>query len=147
VGRAGRHDPGFRAVPEARAVLAAVRDLEPYQRAALERSEVVTVPGAFAAADLERSLDGLRADVDRVYLHLDLDALDAREGRPNAYAAEDGPELAELERAIDAVFARFAVVAAALTAYDPAADTDGRAGAAARRLVARMAARALERAA
>jgi arginase len=71
--------PGFEAVDERDVVLAAVRDLEPYQRDFLERSAVRSVPGAMEG--LEPALDDLRDRVDRVYLHLDLDALDAEEAR------------------------------------------------------------------
>jgi arginase len=117
-------------------VLAAVRDLEPYQRDFLERSAVRSVPGAMDG--LEAALDALRGRVDRVYLHLDLDALDADEARANPYAAPGGPSLDALLGAIDAVFERFTVAAAALTAYDPTCDSDGRAGEAARSLLARV---------
>jgi arginase len=134
--------PGFAPVDERDVVLAAVRDLEPYQRDALECSAVRTVPGPMPAAELADALDYLRARVDRVYLHLDLDALDAGEARANEYAAPGGPSLAALLDAIDAVFARFDVVAAALTAYDPSIDGE-RAGEAARRLIARIRERAL----
>jgi arginase len=132
--------PGFAPVDEHDVVLAAVRDLEPYQREFLERSAVRTVPGAME--DLEPALDDLRARVDRVYLHLDLDALDADEARANQYAAPGGPSLDALLGAVDAVFERFTVAAAALTAYDPSVDSDGRAGAAARSLLARVGERA-----
>jgi arginase len=128
--------PGFAPVDERDVVLAAVRDLEPYQRDFLERSAVRTAPGAMDG--LEAALDDLRARVDRVYLHLDLDALDAGEARANQYAAPGGPSLDALLGAVDAVFERFTVAAAALTAYDPAFDSDGRARDAARALLARV---------
>lgn len=129
--------PGLRPVPEDRVVLAGVRDVEPYQRERMERSRLHVVPGAldgFAAA-----LDAL--PVSRVYLHLDLDALDVSEGRANEYAAPGGPSLAAYLAAVDEVFDRFSVAAVALTAYDPAFDDDGRAQAAARALLERVAAR------
>jgi arginase len=136
--------PGFAPVEERDVVLAAVRDLEPYQRDFLERSAMRTVPGAMEG--LEPALDDLRERVDRVYLHLDLDALDAAEARANQYAASGGPSLDAMLGAVDAVFERFTVAAAALTAYDPSFDTDGRAGEAARALLARVSARSRARA-
>jgi arginase len=132
--------PGFAPVDERDVVLAAVRDLEPYQRDFLERSAVRSVPGTMEG--LEPALDALRERVDRVYLHLDLDALDAEEARANQYAAPGGPSLDALLAAVDAVFERFTVAAAALTAYDPSFDTDGRARDAARSLLARVGERA-----
>jgi arginase len=130
--------PGFAPVEERDVGLAAVRDLEPYRRERLGRSAVKTVPGALSARELEVALDDLRGQLDHVYLHVDLDALDVREGRANEYAAEGGPSLAALLTAIDAVFERFAVVAAAVTAYDPTFDCDGRVNKAARGLVAHI---------
>jgi len=133
---------GLRPVPEDHVVLAALRDLAPYQRERAERSAMRLVPGAFAIEDLAEALDGLREGVARAYLHLDLDALDVGEGRANEYASGGGPSLATLLDAVDAVFDRFDVAAAALTAYDPAVDGDGRARAAAGSLLARIAERA-----
>ena len=133
--------PGFQPIAEENVVLAAVRDLEPYQRERLERSNVRTVPCAFGPAELRAALDDLGRRVSRVYLHFDLDAIDAGEVRANEYAAPGGPTLAEALIAIDDVFDRFAVDAAAVTAYDPAVEPH--ALSAARRVVARIADRAI----
>lgn len=123
--------PGYSPVDEGNVVLAAVRDLAPYQRARLEASRVRTVGGGPAAvggwqATFASALDDLRERVKRVYLHVDLDALDPSEGRANEYAAPGGPTLEQLVAALDAVFSRFAIPATAITAYDPACDASGR---------------------
>jgi len=131
--------PGFAPVAERHVVLAAVRDLEPYQRARLERSEIRTVPGGVDQADLCAALADLRRDVDRVYLHVDLDALDLSVGRANEYSADGGPTVEVMLAAIGEVFERFVVEAAAITAYDPTFDTDGEVASAARRLSAAIA--------
>jgi arginase len=133
--------PGFRALAESDVVLAGVRDLEPYQRARLAASAVRTVPGAIDPDALAEALDRLHESVTRVYLHIDLDALDAGAGRANAYAAPSGPSLDRLLAAVDAVFDRFDVAAAALTAYDPGEDADGAVANAARRLAGLIAQR------
>jgi arginase len=53
--------PGFVPVHEEKVVLAGVRDLEPYQRARLERSHIRTVPGShWREEDFEAALDELR---------------------------------------------------------------------------------------
>jgi arginase len=130
--------PGFIPVPEERVVLAGVRDLEPYQRERLAASAVRTVPGAFVADELAAELDALAAVAARVYLHVDLDALDDGVGRANPYAAPGGPSLDVLLAGVDAVLDRFEVTAAAMTAYDPRADGDGAIAAAARLIAARI---------
>jgi arginase len=134
--------PGFRAVPEDAVVMAAVRDLEPYQAERLSASSVATVPGRVDLDALATALGGLAARADAVYLHVDLDSLDASVGRVNEYAAPDGPSLEQLILAIDAVFDRVPVAGAALTADDPAFDTDGRVLAAARAVAHTIALRA-----
>jgi len=133
--------PGFAPLPEDDVVLAAVRDLEPYQRARLAGSRIRTVPGAFDAAALGAALDGLRERVTRVYLHVDLDAVDAAAGRANPYAAPGGPGPDVLVAGVEAVFDRFEVAAAALTAYDPASDSDGAIAELARRIAGLLARR------
>jgi arginase len=118
--------PGFVPVDEDRVVLAAVRDLEPYQRERLEGSRIRTCPcPPWQEGDFHAALDELRGRVNRVYLHIDLDALDPSEGTANEYAAPGGLALGELLAAVRAVFARFSVAAAAVTAYDPACDQGG----------------------
>jgi arginase len=134
--------PGYAPVPENHVVLAGARDLEPYQRARLGRSQVRVVPGAFTPEALGAALDELRGRVERVYLHVDLDVLDSRAGRANEYAAPGGPNPETVVAAVDAVFDRFSVAAAALTAYDPSEDTNGRARDVARRVLGRICERA-----
>ena len=72
-------------------------------------------------------------------LHVDLDAQDPSEGRANPFAAEGGLSLTMLEHAIDRVFERFEVAAAAITAYDPSLDEAGRVARAAIRVIGRVA--------
>jgi arginase len=129
--------PGFMPVDERDVVLIGVRDLEEHQHAPLEASALRVVPGRCAAStELVRALDDLRSRVSRVYLHVDLDVLDPSEGRANPFAAEGGLSAQELARAVEAVFERFGVAAAAITAYDPSLDDDGRMARAASQLIA-----------
>ena len=138
--------PGFTPVAERDVVLVGVRDVEPHQRAPLDASELRVLAGrAFTPAELAAALDELSRRVQRVYLHVDLDSLDPSEGRANRFAAEGGLSLGQLEEAIELVFARFEVAAAALTAYDPEVDEDGRMAASARRVLGAVAGRALAR--
>jgi arginase len=144
--------PGFREIDETRVVLAAVRDLEPYQRARLERSALNLVPGAqIRSGGIERALrpalDRLSATAGAVYLHIDLDSLDRSEGSANEYAAPGGVTFAELDWAIGTLFDSFEVGGAALTAYDPSIDRDGRAGKTAARVVEAVARRVAARSA
>lgn len=136
---------GFQSISEAEVVLVAVRDLEPHQRSRLERSHVHTLFGpGFDRRQLTATLDDLRRRVRRVYVHVDLDALDPSEGSANAYAASGGLTVDQLLAVVADVRSRFHVAAAAVTAYDPAVDTDKRIVESSRRIVAALAELAFE---
>jgi arginase len=137
--------PGFAPVDEREALLAGARDLEPYQREAVERSRLRRALGRIEPSEFGDELDDVSASTDGLYVHLDLDVVDSAEIVANEYAAADGPSVERIEECLDSVFAAGPVRAAALTAWDPAHDRDGGAREAARRLVARMARRAFER--
>jgi arginase len=117
--------PGYRAVDEANVVLVGIREVDEAERERLENSEVhVVAPGDLQRAD--ETLDRLGDRVEEAYLHVDLDVLDPTEGRANAFAAPGGVKTAEVERIVAAAGERVLVSAAALTAYDPLQDPDGR---------------------
>lgn len=136
--------PGFATVPEDRVLLVGARDLDPAEQGLLAASEVARLPAEALRADgsaaaLAPHLDRLSGRAERVYLHVDLDALDPEEARANSYAAPGGLRLAEALELIDVVAGRLPVAAAALTSFDPTADPTGRATAAAKRLVLALA--------
>jgi len=76
-------------------------------------------------------LGEMRAHVTRAYLHLDLDVLDPAEGHANELAVNGGLSLLALQQAIGDIGRALPIAAAAITAYDPAFDGDGRIRAAA----------------
>ena len=126
--------PGFRPLAERNVVLAGARDLDAEEARRIERSGILhlrceALRGGSPA--LGAALDALAERVSRVYLHVDLDVLDPAEARVNRFAAPDGLTLAEVEALIAAAGRRLTIAAAALTAYDPSEDPDGRAARAA----------------
>ena len=126
--------PGHVPLPERSVILAAVRDLEPYQRRRLQKSDLATVPGNIDPDWFDQALRDLANRVSRVYLHVDLDSIDTTDARANAYAAAGGPSLDRLLECLRLACARVSIASAAITAYDPAFDADGRTLAAARRV-------------
>jgi arginase len=119
--------PGLAPIDVRDVALLGVRDLEPAQRERLARSRLRVVRGGpWADARLGEELDDLRRRVGRVYLHVDLDVLDPSEGIANSYSAAGGLSVPQLLDTIALVADRFEVAAAAITAYEPAADADGR---------------------
>jgi arginase len=78
-------------------------------------------------AGLTLALDRMRQRVHDIYVHIDLDVLDpATHGPANVFAAPDGLTVDQLASVLRSAASRFRVRAAALTAYDPSLDDDGR---------------------
>jgi arginase len=117
----------FAPVAEEDVVLVGARDLDPAEREFLSRSPVrLVAPEDARSGGLAEALDALASRVQRVYLHVDLDVHDPGEGAANAFAAPGGLTAEEVRGVVREVAARVPIAAAALTAYDPAFDTDGR---------------------
>ncbi len=109
-----------------RVVLVGVRDVDAGEEERLRHSQIARVPAHGPAGELAAALDALAGRVPAAYVHLDLDVLDPAEGRANPYATAGGMSLGDLRAALAAVAERFEIRAAALTAYDPAEDPEGR---------------------
>jgi arginase len=123
--------PGFRPVAEENVVLVGARDLDPAEAALLRASRVQHLPADAPLTRITAAIEAITRRVRRLYVHVDLDVLDAAEGRANGYVGGPGITLAGLLAAIDAAGARCPISAGAITAYDPAYDPDGRVSAAA----------------
>jgi arginase len=123
--------PGFAPVREENVVMAWVREVDAAEQERLDASKVAVV-GAHLIEEqgsraLAAALDDLRTRVGRVYVHVDLDVLDAEKvGKANEFAAEGGPDAEELQAALGMVRERFEVASAGMASYDPAFDADGR---------------------
>jgi arginase len=134
---------GLRPLPEDRVLLVGVRALDPLEDALLASSEVAVLTARRLTADggagtLDRRLRELATRATAAYLHVDLDVVDAAEAPANEWAVAGGPSAAEVERVIGRVAAHLPVRAAALTAYDPGADPEGRAAEAGLGLIAAL---------
>jgi arginase len=70
-----------------------------------------------------------------MYLHVDLDSLDPSVGRANEFSAPDGLSLAQVLMLQREAAEGFELVCAAVTAYDPDFDGDGRMAGAATEIV------------
>ncbi|HUQ20190.1 MAG TPA: arginase family protein [Gemmatimonadaceae bacterium] len=126
---------GFHAFSDDSVVLVGARDLDPSEVAALETSGVTRLSAAAVATDLANAIRKLRDRSKNIYLHVDLDVLDASEGRANTYAVGGGLSVKEIEDAVRTIARDLRVRGVSLTAYDPLADVDGRAREAAMRVL------------
>jgi len=119
--------PGFHPVPETQAVLMGARDFDVDERGLLESSSVRLMDpqrmrNHGLRAELELQWSKIQTSTGRAYLHIDLDVLDPAEARVNQFASPGGLTLTELLEIVSLVRERFALAAAAITAYDPEYD-------------------------
>lgn len=123
--------PGFKAVPERNVLLAAGRAFDAGEQQSLQHSDITVVPASHMRTPAELTdhflpaLDALAGRVDRLYVHIDLDAIDPADGHANGFAAPHGPTLDALAACLDHVGERGQPAAASISSYDPACDGDG----------------------
>ena len=113
---------GLRPVPAEHALLVGARDLDPGERDRVTASALRQAD----AKNLDDALEELSREVEAVYVHIDLDVIDPSVARANPLSVEGGFDAAELEEALTAISNRFEIAAAAMTAYDPSVDPEGR---------------------
>jgi arginase len=127
--------PGFRPIPEENVCVVGSRDLDPMEKRLLSASGVTTVRAGEIRSALPAAMEGLGKGVDRVHVHIDLDVLDVAVASANTYAVGGGLTVEDLEFAVSAIGRAHSIAGITLSAYDPAADADGRAAKAAIRIV------------
>lgn len=137
--------PGFSPIPDNRVCLIGTRDLDELESALLDESSVDVIAPSRLRSALPGTLRRIRAQVDSIYVHLDLDVLDSAVAAANSYALAGGLTLEDLDDALEEIAAEFRIAGVTLSAYDPAVDTSGHAAGAAIRLLC-TAARVAQRA-
>jgi arginase len=107
------------ALPEDRAALVGARDLDPGERAAIERSRLVMTDDVAAAL-------AILPDGAPIHLHLDGDVLDPDDAPGVDFPAPDGWGGARLDAEMAALAATGRVVGVSLCCGNPRRDPDGR---------------------
>lgn len=118
---------GFCPVSENQTVLVGARRFDVSERALLDSSAVRLIDPQRIRnhgwrAELEPVWTKIQTHAARAYLHIDLDVLDPADASVNQFAAAGGLALGELLGIVSGVRERFALAAAAITAYDPEYD-------------------------
>lgn len=128
--------PGFQPVSDDSVALLGSRDIDPLEAELLSRSAVRVVgPESLRDGGLTRAIAAIGPRADLAYVHCDLDALDPAEGRANPFTVAGGLTVAEIEAAVREIGRSVPLKAAAVTAYAPEYDTDGRVAQAALRII------------
>jgi arginase len=132
--------PDFQPLSDQQVCLVGTRDIDTVERALLEESNIPVVEPRALRSTLRRTLTSVNEHVDQVYVHLDLDVIDSDVATANMFAVAGGLTLDDMDYALSQIAQTLRITGVALTAYDPAADVDGAAAAAAIRLVCAAAA-------
>jgi arginase len=117
---------GFVPVLEENVWLVGARDLDPAEEVALEGSGVRCVAASAVSSELPRTVAQHATSIPRFALHVDMDVMDANEGRANSYAVGGGVSRQRLVDSCAAMGRELPIASLTLSAYDPACDADGR---------------------
>jgi arginase len=119
-------------------VMAAVRLIDPLEQDLLDQSKIQQL----SVADIRRmtpavwsQLDRLDAQVDKLYIHVDMDVLDPREVSMHVNKVPGGPSSEELATLFEQIFARYPKAAAIGFATIPPSDPGGLSIAALNRMI------------
>jgi arginase len=131
---------GFdRPVCEENVLLAGWRDLDPPEVTRLQSSRIVS-RSARHLDDVPALAAALRSRVDAIYLHIDIDFLDASEFPGVNFRGPGGVPLERAERLVAAIARELPLAAIALTNHNPDHDPEGLSAAAGVRLLRAIAA-------
>ena len=112
----------FDALPEEQLVQIGVRSVDAGERARLDRSRVHRLDDALT--NLSTTIDRLSDRVRYLYVHIDLDVIDAAELRANSYSASGGLRASQVAETIRTLASKLPFTAAAITALDPTLDPE-----------------------
>jgi len=127
--------PGFQPIADERVCLVGARDIDPLEGRLLAESNVDVIAPDRILSDLASTLNSIAQHVESMYVHLDLDVLDADVATANKFAVAGGLTIEDVEYALSQIAQTFRIAGVTLSAYDPASDTDGAAARAAIRLI------------
>jgi arginase len=124
--------PGFSPLPDSNVIHVGGRDFDPEEETLLAHSEIQVVTAESIGQStireaLEPALEALRARVQEIYLHIDMDVLNPEDTPANEYSlrVNGGLKVEQLEEAIRMIGTRFRICASAIASYDPAYDRNG----------------------
>ena len=117
--------PEFSPIADDRICLIGTRDIDSLESALLDDSSVSVISPRQLRDSLSRRLQFLSEHVDRIYVHLDLDVLDASVASANTFAVGGGLSLDDARYALSSIAQKLEIGGVTLSALDPSADADG----------------------
>ena len=120
--------PGFAPVRDANVILVGARDLDDEEQRLMEQSDINLVKSGgrddeALLQSIESGLISMQNRVTDIYLHIDMDAFEIAEGKPNHYGATGGLSVDLVGNAIEFIKRHFPIKSATIASFDPAGDT------------------------
>jgi arginase len=122
--------PGFTPIPGSNVIHVGSRDFSSDEEQLFKQADVKIVTAEIIKQTglrkaLEPALEALRARVDRIYLHFDLDVLDPELAPANEFSPPNGLTVEQVEESIRLVGEWFKICGTAIASYDPRYDKEG----------------------
>jgi len=114
--------PGFQPIAEARIVHIGGRELHHITQSTATVIPVAAIQANGVQQALTPALQALQTQVQRVYLHLDVDVLDPAIAEANGFAVPNGLTIDQVLEVLRAIQAHVRVVACGVASYDPSYD-------------------------
>ena len=123
--------PGFRPLPDQNVILIGGHGADDGALGILANAQI----GHVKTGDIERvgrsvigrAVEELRTrGIHRVYLHIDLDVIDARYARANAFAPHGGLQPDNFVDAVEEIASKLTIAGVGIASYDPATDVENR---------------------
>ncbi|MCH8980557.1 arginase family protein [candidate division KSB1 bacterium] len=119
--------PGFRPLAENRVAMVGSRDLDAGEELRLKDSQIKLVryeqiQDSGTVETLNPLLDNLSGSVEGVYLHIDMDVLNPDFAPVNSYQPSEGLSPEQMQEIIESIAAKFLILGASVTAFDPEMD-------------------------
>ena len=114
-------------LPMSYVTMLGVRDTDPWEQYLIDEHRIpqITVDDVRThSTAIEREINRLAALTDLIYIHIDLDVIDASEMPGHTTPADNGPTAVELSKTLETMFKHPKVTALGLASYPGAKDTD-----------------------
>src|SRR6266566_2892268 len=109
--------PGFEPVGDDRVCLIGTRDIDSLEGGLLDESDVDVIEPRKLRSDLGHALASIKERVEKMYIHIDLDVLDAGVAAANKFAVSGGLSIEDVEYALSQIARDTRIGAVTLSAY------------------------------
>lgn len=119
--------PGYKAIPGDRVIQVGAIALDIEEKIMLEKNSISIItndPSNSFLDNFEQALDNLAQQVQKVYIHLDLDVLAVEKGQVNQFVVSDGLSLETVVQCLKMIKEKLTIKACGIASVNPALDEE-----------------------